>query len=386
MAIIYSYPTKATPNDNDTILISDSQDSNLTKKIKISSLPGGSGAGVSSVTSANAAITVASPSSTPVLTSVAYSGGANIGHVPTGGSGTTFLRGDGTWVTPTDLGLTSVALAVPAALSVSGSPLTSNGTITVSGAGSTSQYIDGTGALQTNSLDNLTDVLVDTTSSNNSFYIGSVPASAASAGDSNISIGTDALKLIEAGANANIAIGTDALDALVTGDRNIAIGQDTLGATNGDQNTSVGNAAGQYTTGSNNTTIGFQAGLGVGGSSTYSTAVLVGHGAGSGLTTGADNVAIGKDAGNTITTGAGNVTIGKDSDVSAGTDNYAIAIGNNASAGQGGIAIGRNTVAGAAELAIGNITLDATAITNQPTHLPIKINGVQYYLKLYNIP
>ena len=36
------------------------------------------------------------------LTSMAYNGGTNIGYVPTGGSVTTFLRGDGTWVVPTN--------------------------------------------------------------------------------------------------------------------------------------------------------------------------------------------------------------------------------------------------------------------------------------------
>ena len=45
--------------------------------------------------------------------------------------------------------VTSVAMTVPAALSVAGSPITSSGTLAVTGAGSTAQYIDGTGALQT---------------------------------------------------------------------------------------------------------------------------------------------------------------------------------------------------------------------------------------------
>ena len=56
MAIIYTYPRKATPNTNDLILISDSQDSNKTKQVTIASLPGGSGSGVSSVTSSNAGL------------------------------------------------------------------------------------------------------------------------------------------------------------------------------------------------------------------------------------------------------------------------------------------------------------------------------------------
>ena len=52
MAIIYTYPKKQTPNDDDLLIISDSQDSNKTKRIKISSLPGGSAAGVASLSTA----------------------------------------------------------------------------------------------------------------------------------------------------------------------------------------------------------------------------------------------------------------------------------------------------------------------------------------------
>ena len=36
------------------------------------------------------------------LTSKSYAGGTKVGYVPTGGGSATFLRGDGTWVTPTD--------------------------------------------------------------------------------------------------------------------------------------------------------------------------------------------------------------------------------------------------------------------------------------------
>jgi len=45
--------------------------------------------------------------------------------------------------------VTSVALSVPSGLSVSGSPIATSGTITITGAGNSTQYLDGTGALQT---------------------------------------------------------------------------------------------------------------------------------------------------------------------------------------------------------------------------------------------
>ena len=45
--------------------------------------------------------------------------------------------------------VTSVGVSMPSAFSVSNSPITSSGTIAITGAGTISQYIDGTGALQT---------------------------------------------------------------------------------------------------------------------------------------------------------------------------------------------------------------------------------------------
>jgi hypothetical protein len=48
-----------------------------------------------------------------------------------------------------DTGLTSVGVSMPSAFTVTNSPLTSNGTIAITGSGNTLQYVDGTGALQT---------------------------------------------------------------------------------------------------------------------------------------------------------------------------------------------------------------------------------------------
>lgn len=58
-------------------------------------------------------------------------------------SGTIYQRSSGAVGT-----VTSVALSVPSGLSVSGSPITSSGTFAITGAGNTTQYLDGTGALQ----------------------------------------------------------------------------------------------------------------------------------------------------------------------------------------------------------------------------------------------
>jgi len=49
----------------------------------------------------------------------------------------------------TDYGLTSVGVSMPSAFNVSNSPLTSDGTISITGAGTTAQYIRGDGSLAT---------------------------------------------------------------------------------------------------------------------------------------------------------------------------------------------------------------------------------------------
>ena len=52
--------------------------------------------------SSGTALSVNSSTGAVTISSLAYAGTTNVGHVPTGGTATTFLRGDGTWVTPTD--------------------------------------------------------------------------------------------------------------------------------------------------------------------------------------------------------------------------------------------------------------------------------------------
>tara|TARA_R100001126_G_C4886058_1_gene182475 strand:+ start:1751 stop:3778 length:2028 start_codon:yes stop_codon:yes gene_type:complete len=52
-------------------------------------------------TSSGNPLTITPTTGAVTVASNAYAGTTNVGHVPTGGSATTFLRGDGTWVTPT---------------------------------------------------------------------------------------------------------------------------------------------------------------------------------------------------------------------------------------------------------------------------------------------
>lgn len=66
------------------------------------------------------------------------------GLVPGSGGGTTnFLRADGTWASPPSGTVTSVALTVPAFLSVAGSPVTSSGTLAVSFSGTALPVANG---------------------------------------------------------------------------------------------------------------------------------------------------------------------------------------------------------------------------------------------------
>ena len=92
MAIIYTYPTKAVPNATDLILISDSEDSNKTKQVTVTSLPFTNNTGT--VTSIGIAVPAAFQASAAITTS----GTITIGV--TGGNVGQFLGYDGTWRTP----------------------------------------------------------------------------------------------------------------------------------------------------------------------------------------------------------------------------------------------------------------------------------------------
>ena len=81
--------------------------------------------------------------------SFAYDGGTNVGHVPSGGTGTKFLRGDGTWQVPTNTGITSISATTNGGALGASNTLTANGQLTLAWAGNTSSYVRGDGSLAT---------------------------------------------------------------------------------------------------------------------------------------------------------------------------------------------------------------------------------------------
>jgi len=144
------------PASDDVLHIVDVNDTTgspagTSKKIKVSTLITGGGGGVTSVT--GTAPVVSSGGTTPAISITAATTGA-AGSM----SSSDKTKLDGIATGAQDGTVTSVGLAVPAALSVSGSPVTTAGTITISGAGTSSQYIDGTGALQTTPTGTVTGV------------------------------------------------------------------------------------------------------------------------------------------------------------------------------------------------------------------------------------
>jgi len=120
------------------------------------------------------------------VNSFAYGGTTNVGHVPSGGSATTFLRGDGTWVTPTNTTPNDATITLSAGTNLTGggdftTDQSTNETITfnlatadastigagnvAAGTGISVAYSSGTATVtntETNSSNTFADTITDT--------------------------------------------------------------------------------------------------------------------------------------------------------------------------------------------------------------------------------
>ena len=93
--------------------------------------------------------------------SFGYNGGSNVGHVPSGGSNSTFLRGDGTWVTPTNSGGTITSIDITetgTALTITETGTATDPDFNISGAGTSSQVVLGDLTLGTLPVSGVTSV------------------------------------------------------------------------------------------------------------------------------------------------------------------------------------------------------------------------------------
>jgi len=270
-------------------------------------------------------------SNNPVIKVLGFDTTTKLLYSTTGGSG-----GGGT--------VTSVGLSMPTAFSVTGSPITSAGTLAVMGAGNATQYIDGTGALKMFTYDATVDFSVNsnpntigTTFNPNTpmlstvIYVSTIDGgqwtwngavyviykapywglkgNAGTAGPAdfigttdnqplffktnnimmgvlnstrqNIGFGNNALLSNTTGGN-NLGMGISSLRLNTTGSANVGLGASTLNSNiSGQGNTAIGVSSLGFTTASRNTGIG--------------------NSSGSSNMSGSDNIFIGYYAGSRVT-------------------------------------------------------------------------------------
>ena len=346
MAIIYTYPSKTDPVADDKVLISDSEDNNKTKTVSIKDIRSGTVTGVSSIVAGN---------------NVTISPGAGTGDVTV--NATAYTAGDGI-----DINAYAVSADIKA-----------NSGITIDG---TEISLDLSASAITGTLG-----VADGGSGAATFTAGFLKANGTSAFSTVATVDltsevTGALPVANGGTGATTLTG-------------ILVGNGTSAVTGaGDINDLV---SAQYSTASNGSMYFGTVPAGLSGTPLANTSI--GNKAGNLLTTGATNTLLGEGAGAGITTGSTNVVIGARADVASSGVLDATVVGHTAVSGRDGVALGKEANAGRDAIAIGSgaealantisigsanhaITLDATS-RSASTFLPIKINGVEYFIQLF---
>ena len=337
------------------------------------------------------------------ITSNKYGGTNQVGYVPEGGTAVDFLRGDGTWVTPTNttystatsgtLGLVKIGYTQTATRDY---PVTLNSEKMLVTVPWTDTIVTASQGL-TKTSNNITLDIADPTTG---------------------------WAILGGGAGASTPVILGYAGANATGNKNYGISSfiNSSTVTSADQNVAVGFASMGTTvsTASRNVVVGFEAGESM---TTSNDSVLIGQDAGEAITTGGENTIIGSNAGETITTGSRNTIIGSGAIAGTGSASvFSVVVGRDASATSSSVAVGSGAiVAGATGIAVGDQAGTASTALNgialgkgaqatlqgtvgnvaigssanpvslaQPEefsasfeYLNVTINGDQYYIRLY---
>tara|TARA_R100001594_G_scaffold32864_3_gene61071 strand:+ start:31062 stop:37184 length:6123 start_codon:yes stop_codon:yes gene_type:complete len=251
-------------------------------------------------------------------------------------------------------------MTVNASFTLPSSDGSANQVLQTNGSGTVSWATAGGGA---SSLNDLSDVVFDTTNFSNSLMLGDTPSGTlnnadyntfvgfgtglnVTSGTYNAALGKGSLLNLTSGDN-NVAMGQEALSTIQTTDENTAIGKHSMRATNGTYNTGlgadsgfrhvgdgatyIGHSAGlQMYTGDYNTYVGYKAGYGGAlWTATGDYNIALGVEALEGVTSGTGNIAVGYQAGDNITSADYNTIIGYDLDPDSATTGGEVVIGTN---------------------------------------------------------
>lgn len=184
MAIIYSYPDIGDVQGKDIIVITDADTGNATKSATIDTLSAYIAAQAGAGTVQSFSVDSSSiPGITTVVTNATTDPLLTVSITGTPGPNK-YLDGTGNWTTPAGSGggsgtVNSVGLSMSSAFTVLNSPVTTSGTLTVTGAGTTAQYIDGTGALRSfPSIPTVPTNIVETITTTDGTFINLTPNTA----------------------------------------------------------------------------------------------------------------------------------------------------------------------------------------------------------------
>ena len=243
-------------------------------------------------------------------------------------NGGEYISGDGTTLTITAGGASSVKLDANSRVSLSNNDSGTSNTIFGKSAGAS---LDAGSNYNVFIGENVSDAAMN--DAVNNIGVGYQALSALTQGDYNVAVGANAMVSLLTG-QENVAIGQSALEAATTEAYNIAIGSGAMSTVRNDgsdSNVAIGREAFTGGTGAavGNIVIGADAMNSTAGNAQTGT-IAIGHQALTALTSGAQNIAIGYQAGDKVVGGTANILIGYLCGDEITSGSYNTAIGDNA--------------------------------------------------------